>query len=91
MSTEFDNTGAASSTSTSTGAGTSQTTQSTNTGSPSHIDLSDDAFVKLPGQDKPVKFGEWRRGFQGSFTRTAQEKARLESALKEKETALARL
>jgi len=48
------------------------------TQTPEPISLSDDSFVKLPGSDKPVKWGDHYRGFQSQFTKTAQEKAKLE-------------
>jgi hypothetical protein len=44
---------------------------------PSTIELSDDSLVKLPGSEKPVKYGEWFRGFQAKHTTVAQERARL--------------
>lgn len=47
------------------------------TGTPEPIELSDDSFVKVPGVDKPVKFGEHYRGLQSQFTKTSQEAARL--------------
>lgn len=43
---------------------------------PTPIALSDDALVQLPGQEKPVKFAEWRSGLQADFTRNAQRQAR---------------
>lgn len=44
---------------------------------PEPIELSDDSFVRVPGVDKPVKFGEHYRGLQSQFTKTSQEAARL--------------
>lgn len=50
--------------------------QDTNT-DPEPIELSDDSYVRVPGVEKPVKFGEHYRGLQSQFTKTAQEAARL--------------
>jgi len=36
------------------------------------IRLSDDMEVILPGSDKPTKYGEWFRGFQGKHTEATQ-------------------
>lgn len=36
------------------------------------LSLSDDALVNIPGRDKPVKFGEWRRGLEGEYTKAKQ-------------------
>lgn len=64
----------------------------TPTSSPTPIELSDDSFVKLPGSDKPVKWGEHYRGFQSEFTKKAQaakasevERQKLAGQLKEYE------
>lgn len=68
-----------------TGAANSTATTQPNatTTTPTPIDLGDDTLVKLPGSDKPVKWGEHYRGFQSQFTKTSQEKAKLEKAYKE--------
>lgn len=65
-----------------TGEGTSPSSSATATAEPSTptpIELKDDSFVKLPGSDKPVKYGEWFRGFQGKYTQATQERERLKA------------
>lgn len=42
------------------------------------LSLADDSVVAIPGQNKPVKFGEWYRGIQGSHTKATQERAELQ-------------
>ena len=49
---------------------------------PTAIELSDDSLVRLPGSDKPVKWGEHHKGFQSEFTKKAQAAAKLEAELK---------
>lgn len=45
---------------------------------PTPIELRDDSLVKIPGSDKPVKYGEHYRGLQGQLTRASQRAAELE-------------
>ncbi len=45
---------------------------------PSVIDLTPDSLVRIPGQDKPVKYGDYYRGFQSQFTKKAQEASQLQ-------------
>lgn len=59
-------------------AGSSPSPQST----PTPIELSDDSLVKLPGSEKPVKWGEHHKGFQSEFTKKAQAASKLEAELK---------
>lgn len=47
----------------------------------SPISISDDQFVKLPGQEKPVKYGDFYRGLQSNQTRLGTEKADLQRQL----------
>lgn len=66
----------------------SQTATSTTT--PSAIELADDALIQIKGQNKPVKFNEYVRGFQSQFTKASQEAARLKAALQEREDRIKR-
>lgn len=54
----------------------------------SHIDLSDDSLVRLPGAKEPVKWGDHYRGFQAEFTRSKQAQARLKQELDQVKAAL---
>lgn len=42
------------------------------------LSLSEDSLVTIPGQAKPVKFGEWSKGLQSNQTKIAQERAELQ-------------
>ncbi len=42
------------------------------TSTPTPIELKNDSFVKIPGQEKPVQFDKWYRGLQGELTRKSQ-------------------
>lgn len=44
-------------------------------GGASPITISDDTLVQLPGQAKPVKYGEYYRSYQSQFTKKSQEAA----------------
>lgn len=64
---------------------------------PTPIELKDDSFVKIPGMEKPVKYGEHYRGLQGQLTKASQRAAELErryaeaqARLEERERALQR-
>lgn len=48
---------------------------------PKPIELSDDTLILDKATGKPVKYGEYNRGFQSQFTRAAQERARLQREL----------
>jgi hypothetical protein len=49
---------------------------------PTVIDLPDEnALIRVPGMDKPVKYGEHVRGFQREHTKAAQRAAQLEREL----------
>lgn len=59
-----------------------QVDSSTQPAEPSIIDIPDDnVLVRIKGSDKPVKFGEYSRGFQSTATRAAQKAAQLEREL----------
>ena len=62
-------------------------TSTSQTTTPTAIDISDDALIRIKGSDKPVKFGEHVRGFQSQWTKAAQEAARLKKEV-EQERAL---
>jgi hypothetical protein len=72
------------------GSSPAQTTQVSSSGStaPSPIDLAEDALIRIKGQEKPVKFNEYFKGFQSQFTKASQEAARLKAALQEREQRL---
>lgn len=66
-------------------------------GQSSHIDVSDDSLVRLPGMKEPVKYGDYYRGLQGQLTKASQKAAALEreratyqQQLQERDTALQR-
>lgn len=44
---------------------------------PQPVELKDDAVVSIPGVNKPVKWGEWYRDYQGRFTKATQSAAEL--------------
>lgn len=48
---------------------------------PQPIELDENALIRIKGQDKPVKFGEYGRNFQSQFTKASQEAARLKREL----------
>lgn len=48
---------------------------------PTPIELKDDSFIKAPGIDKPVKYGEHVKGLQSQFTKATQKAAQLEREL----------
>jgi len=52
---------------------------------PQPIELKDDTLVRVPGQQNPVKYGDYYKGFQSQFTRKAQEAADLQRRYKELE------
>jgi hypothetical protein len=63
---------------------------STNTGNavsgasnePQPIDVDpDNTYIRIKGQDKPIKFGDYGRDFQARFTRATQESAQLKRQL----------
>ncbi len=56
---------------------TANVNDTTSQQTPTPIELTDDSYVKLPGQDKPVKYGEHTRGFQSEFTKKSQELAKI--------------
>lgn len=45
---------------------------------PSVVELKEDMLVKLPGSDKPTKYGDWFRGFQGRYTEATQARSALQ-------------
>ncbi len=64
---------------------------------PQPLKLSNDSLIQIEGQEKPVKFSDYTRGFQSTATKAAQERARLaekysqlEATLKEREEAIRR-
>lgn len=61
------------------------TTQSTE---PKVIDLDENALIRIKGQEKPVKFGEYGRNFQSRWTQEAQKRALLEKQLQERDARL---
>lgn len=67
-----------------TGSAVDATTPST----PSYIDLKEDSLVRLPGNEKPVKYGEWFRDFQGKHTKATQDRSRFEKDLSSREAEL---
>lgn len=48
---------------------------------PQPIELDENALIRIKGQDKPVKFGEYGRNFQSQWTKEAQRRAQLEREL----------
>lgn len=48
---------------------------------PTPIELKEDSLVKLPGSDKPVKYVEWFRDYQGRYTKATQESSTLKRQL----------
>lgn len=48
---------------------------------PTPIEISEDSLVKLPGQEKPVKYGEYIKGFQGQFTKASMRASELDREL----------
>lgn len=54
---------------------------STTSAVPDVLDVDDNRLIRLPGSDKPVKFGEHVKGFQSQATRANQERARIEREL----------
>lgn len=54
---------------------------------PEAIDLSDDSFVRIPGQQKPVKYGDHVKSLQSDYTRKTQEAAARQQALEAREKA----
>lgn len=54
---------------------------------PSVIDLDENALIRIKGQEKPVKFGEYSRGFQSQFTRASQKAAQLQRELEQERQA----
>lgn len=50
---------------------------------PTPIDVDENSFIRIKGQDKPVKFGEYGRNFQSQFTKASQENARFREKLAE--------
>lgn len=50
---------------------------SNTTAEPSVFDLDENALIRPKGSDKPVKFGDYNRGFQAQATRASQEAANL--------------
>jgi len=65
---------------------------------PTPIELRDDSLVKIPGSDKPTKYGEFYRGLQGQLTKASQRAAELErryveaqARLEERERAFQRM
>jgi hypothetical protein len=59
----------------STGDASAASSTSANSGP---LRLTDDMEVIPPGQEKPVKYGEFQRGFQSQFTKASQKAANLE-------------
>ncbi len=55
-----------------------QTTVDSGNNTPTPIELKDDSWVKIPGSDKPVKYGDYYRGLQGQLTRASQGRSALE-------------
>lgn len=64
-------------------AGDGGTTEQASTAvqAPSVIDLDENALIRVKGQEKPIKFSEYSRGFQSQFTKASQEAARLRQEL----------
>lgn len=65
---------------------------------PTPVELTEDSLVKLPGMAKPVKYGEYYRGFQSQFTKkakaaaeAAERAAKLERDLQERDRRLEQL
>lgn len=48
---------------------------------PQPIRLGSDALIQIEGQEKPVKFSDYTRGFQSQFTKASQRAAQLEREL----------
>lgn len=61
--------------------GTADQTANQQVAEPAVIDVDDNALIRIKGQDKPVKFGEYGRGFQSQFTKASQRAAQLEREL----------
>lgn len=52
---------------------------------PSVFDMDDDKLIRIKGQDKPVKFGEYQRGLQSQMTRASQRAAQVERQLQQEQ------
>lgn len=53
----------------------------TSNNEPTPIELDENALIRIKGQDKPVKFGEYGRNFQSQWTKAAQKAKALEAEL----------
>jgi len=70
------------------GNGGMQADSSAQQAEPTVLDVTDDALIRVKGQEKPVKFGEYSRGFQSQATKAAQEAARLRNELAQRDARL---
>jgi hypothetical protein len=60
-----------------------------NVAEPQVIEIADEnALIKAPGLDKPVKYSEHVKGFQSQFTKASQRAAQLEKQLQERDARL---
>jgi hypothetical protein len=48
---------------------------------PTAFDLDENSLIRIKGQEKPVKFGEYGKSFQSQFTKASQRAAQLEREL----------
>lgn len=48
---------------------------------PTPLEVAEDTLIQIKGQPKPVKFGEYGKGFQSQFTKASQRAAQLEREL----------
>lgn len=55
---------------------------------PTPVEIAEDTLVKLPGSDKPVKYGEYYRGFQANHTKATQEAANYRRQYEQAQNAL---
>lgn len=58
---------------------------------PTVLDLDENALIRIKGQDKPIKFGEYGRNFQSQFTKASQKAAQLQRELQARDAKLAQL
>lgn len=59
------------------------TPSATPSAEPTPIKLTEEASVLLPGSDKPVKYGEWFRGFQQKHTEATTQRSKLNQQLQQ--------
>lgn len=53
---------------------------------PTPIEVDENVLIKIKGQDKPIKFGEYGRNFQSQWTKAAQRAKALEAELARERT-----